>query len=397
MQLNVQRLVEACGDDSFEAGITSTTQLEPLAGSGAPVKPAIYAGNRYQVDRRYLPGRADPVEVISIDNVPSEANRLEAALEQLASSAGLPYLVLDLSRVGQLPPHVPKELTSFRFPHRQADAYLRDCMIDGMAFSKTDIGKSVFSATASQPLALLEWFPQSLLFGFWQSHLGKKASQAKLARSWVSEIIGVAPAMPVGDLTKTRGIKGDPLNLTTDDKVAYDEQDTTTWELLEGSQKAGGGKKKDSLAEIGHGQVPIPEARMALAAVSFSEIVQRSTVSFAGLRRVWVGDPDRNAAARGLLVSLGLLAHVLAFGRSFSLRSGAELRPTGQVWTWLGADGDEAVEPIDEPTARRLFEGCVSRAEEVGLPVGTRWPAPLVVQPGPELTKVIRSTYPLAG
>ena len=62
-------------------------------------------------------------------------------------------------------------------------------------------------------------------------------------------------------------------------------------------------------------------------AVSFREVVQQATVSFAALRRI---RPAAGAAeARALLVSLGLVAHVAAFGRSFSLRSGAELRPAG--------------------------------------------------------------------
>jgi CRISPR-associated protein Csb1 len=69
----------------------------------------------------------------------------------------------------------------FRFPHRNADAYLRDATLDGASFMGSEVGRAVFDATADCPEALLQWCPQALLFGFWQSHLGKMRSQAKLA------------------------------------------------------------------------------------------------------------------------------------------------------------------------------------------------------------------------
>src|SRR5205807_2877406 len=128
------------------------------------------------------------------DNVASQANRLEAALEGLREGFGLPELVLDLSAVTSLPPHLPRRISGFRFPHRHADAYLRDAMAGESRFQDTPTGTALLGATADEPVALYEWFPQSLLFGYWQSHLGKKRSQAKLARSWVSEIVGYDPA-----------------------------------------------------------------------------------------------------------------------------------------------------------------------------------------------------------
>lgn len=54
--MNYDDLVAALGDDALDAGITYRSYLEPLGGPGAPVKPAVYAGNLYQKDRRWLPG-----------------------------------------------------------------------------------------------------------------------------------------------------------------------------------------------------------------------------------------------------------------------------------------------------------------------------------------------------
>jgi CRISPR-associated protein Csb1 len=393
MQLTAGTLINACADDSEEAGILVTAELEPIAGPGSPVKPATYAGRqndppRYQIDRRWSDDR--PVEVAVIDNVPSEAGRHEAQLDGLANTLGIPSLVLDLAGL-TLPEHLPSSISVFRFAHRHADAYLRDAELDGMAFLKTPIGRALVEGTDVNAEPLLQWAPQSLLYGFWQSHLGKKGSQAKLARSWVSEIVGWEPATLE---TATFGVKGDPLNLTTTDKVLYDENDTTTWTLTEGEKKTAAVKSKTQkkLSEIGHGQVP---TESGLAALSFRRITQQATVSFAGLRRLHFGTPERNAAGRAVLVALGLVGHTAAFSRSFSLRSGCDLRPTSQAWTWLGSASDEAVDPLAPAGARALFAEVVAAAEATGLPVGGAWrPEPVVLKPNPSLRAAIVATYP---
>lgn len=396
VELTAERLMEACGDRARDAGIMMKAELEPLAGPGTLVKPAIYAPERQGESPRYQHGRRwwgddevrAPVEVIVIDNEPSQANRLEAELERLRSDLGLPEIILDLTGQEPLPAHVPRRLSSFRFPHRQADAYLRDADHDGQAFPTTDTGRALLGATADRPLALLEWFPQALLFGFWQSHAGGR-TQAKLARSWVSEIVGYEPAALDG---RKLGLKGDQLNLSVDD-VFVDPGDDADWVLPAEGAKKEGDRKKKRLSEIGHGQVPVGDT---LAGVSFRTVQQQSTVSFAALRRVWVDGEDKNAAARALLVSLGLVAHVSAFGRSFSPRSGCELRPVDPTWTWLGDSGDESVEPLTDDSAISLFRACVEGAETVGLPVGRKWAAePLVLSPKKNLADAIRNTYPL--
>lgn len=383
--MDVDRLIEACGDASQDAGITIRTELEPLAGPGAPVKPAVYAGGRYQRDKRWWGEGTERrvTDVIVIDNEPSQANRLEAALERLRPQLGLPEIVLDLSSVGELPPHLPRQISSFRFPHRNADAYLRDSGYDGKPFLKTPEGQAIFAATADNPAALFQWFPQALVFGFWQSHLGTKRSQAKLARAWFSEIAGVGPATTE---TRRRGTKGDPLNLNSDEKVSWDE------ERGEWSPAQGGKAKK--LSEIGHGQVPFPDDKLAPTGISFGAIVQQATLSFAALRRVL---PAAGAAeGRALLASLGLLAHVAAFGAGAfpSLRSGAELRAASSTWTWLGLDGPEEATPMSLDAATELFQACVTRAEAAGLPVGRQWAdSPMVVTPGDKLAKAIRDSW----
>lgn len=79
--IDLDALLNGCADDSFDDGIRIDTELEPVSGRGGPVKPAVYEGGNYQQDRRWAsPDDAEPTPVIVIDNVPSQANRLEDAL-----------------------------------------------------------------------------------------------------------------------------------------------------------------------------------------------------------------------------------------------------------------------------------------------------------------------------
>ena len=290
-----------------------------------------------------------------IDNVPSQANRHEEALRRSRASTGVPEMLLDLSNLAGLPPHLPRRLSSWQFPHRNADAYLRDATLDGKDFGKHEIGRKLFAATGDRAAALIAWCPQALLYGFWQSHLGKKRSQAKLARAWTSEIIGWQPAKAD---TKILGVKGDPLNLSIEESALYDDQDHEGWRL---GAKAEKGEVKKALSELGHGQVPFSDATPA--AVSFRRVTQRATVSFAQLRRSRTR-PRTSMTTRmlrpaPLLVAMGLHAHTLAFGRGFTLRSGTDLRGCrAALAMWLGLT-DEPMEH-SQRTKRLRETSCFS-------------------------------------
>ena len=392
--ITLDMLLAGCADDSFDDGIRIDTELEPLAGAGAPVKPAVYQGGVYQQDRRWMcPGDKESTPVIVIDNVPSQANRLEDALRLHRQSTTIPEIILDLSEL-DLPAHLPKHLSSLQFPHRNADAYLRDAKLDGKDFLKTDLGKAIFAATPQACGPLVAWFPQALLYGFWQSHLGKKKANTKHARAWVSEIIGWHPASTE---TKTLGLKGDPLNLSTED-VTSNEDDRTKWDL--GTGKSVDGGKKSKLSKIGHGQVPFTEeGDPAAAPVSFAQVTQRATISFAQLRRVALGDsqPVADAAARALLVALGLHAHLLAFDRGFALRSGGELRPKARIVTWLGADGDEKCELGDAEKTHALLQSAKRHARSVNVPLEGWDKTPQTLTPKENLKKAVQSTWPKLG
>ena len=391
-RIDIAALVAGCADDSLDDGIRIDSQLEPFSGPGGVVKPAVYEGGIYQFDRRWAsPTDGEPTQVIVIDNVPSQANRLEEALRRNRESTSIPEFVLDLSDLPHLPAHLPQSLSSLEFPHRNADAYLRDAELDGQDFLKTQIGRAIFGATAQTCGPLIAWFPQALLYGFWQSHLGKKRQNTKHARAWVSEIIGWQPASTE---TRALGLKGDALNLNTDEVVTSNPDDRTAWEVGKGARIAGA--KSDRLSEIGHGQVPFMQ-NAAPAAVSFARVTQRATVSFAQLRRVRLGgdhSSEADTAVRALLVALGLHAHQLAFGRGFALRSGADLRPGSTTATWLGADGDEPIDLGGTETTGAVLESAREHAATRGVPLDG-WGAPATrLTPKANLSAAIRSTWP---
>lgn len=390
--IDLKALLAGCADDSFDDGIRIDADLEPLAGPGGPVKPAVYEGGSYQHDRRWAAaGDSDATPVIVIDNVPSQANRLEQALRQHRESMSIPEFTLDLSAIPHLPSHLPKSLSSLEFPHRNADAYLRDSELNGEDFMKTPVGKAIFGATALACGPLVAWFPQALLYGFWQSHLGKKRQNTKHARAWVSEIVGWQPASTD---TKVLGLKGDALNLSTDEPVTSNPDDRTDWDVGKGGKIDGG--KNDKLSEMGHGQVPFMGADAPAAAVSFARVTQRATVSFAHLRRVGLGtgDPQADSAVRALLVALGLHAHQLAFGRGFALRSGAELRPKATTATWLGDDQDEPRDLGGAAATRELLDAARQHAESVGVPLDGWVADATMLTPKENLRKAILATWP---
>ena len=392
-KVDLEMLIAGCADDSFDDGIRIDSDLEPLSGPGGMVKPAVYEGGAYQLDRRWVsPTDSEPTRVIIIDNVSSQANRLEEALRKNRATTEIPEFVLDLSELKHLPAHLPRSLSSLEFPHRNADGYLRDAQHNGVDFLRTERGKAIFRATAQACGPLIAWFPQALLYGFWQSHLGKKRQNTKHARAWVSEIIGWQPAS-----TETRmlGLKGDPLNLNTDDAVISNKDDRTAWEI--GSDAKATSAGSDKLSEIGHGQRPFMGKDAPAAAVSFARVTQRATVSFAQLRRVSLGNDDSSkadAAVRVMLVALGLHAHQLAFGRGFALRSGAELRPRSTTAIYLGADGDRLIDLGGVETTHALLVAARRHAECHKVPLDGWGSSAVKLTPKPNLSAAIQSTWP---
>jgi CRISPR-associated protein Csb1 len=271
-------------------------------------------------------------------------------------------------------------LTSFDFPHRYADAYLRDSEIDGVRFDETEVGRELRHASANDVSAVYRWDPGSLVFGAWDSH--RKGRQARFARVYRSEVIGLDPVVGV----RMAG-RMDPYNLTgtIDDK----EKQEGDWKYVAGGEKVKGGR----LSEIGHGNIaPVP----APAGVTIREGLRLGSISFAALARLRFDAESREAAnaARAVLAALALVGDRLAFDRaSLWLRSGCELVVLEDEVVWEQRGGGHESLSLTTDDAVELLTAAQQQAANAGLPMET---ATVEVSPIPSLQQAIEFAFTAA-
>lgn len=368
----VDRLLVATSDDRRDAGLVFQARFQPVGGPGGRVMPPTYLGQgrpMYLVESRRDAEGQERRSVV-LDQVPSQANRVERALLQAhrAGRVALPMFELSVpTEIGAV------RLTSLDFPHRFADAYLRDSEIDGKRFHDTPRGQALRSASSEDVRPLFEREPYSLVFGAWDSH--RAGHKPRFARVYVSEMYGLDP------LEGSRmGGRMDPLNLTG--SVSARRPDGG-WTYARGGEKVKGSK----LSELGHGHIL---AKEALGGVTVTEVHRRGWVSFAGLERMGFGDASPEAAglARACLAALALAGDRLAFGRpSLELRSGCDLTRVSETVAFE-RDGGE-LEPIDVSAASALaaFEELRQRAAKAGLAMDADV---ISVSPSPQLAAAIR-------
>lgn len=376
------RLVEAVREDRRDAGIAFNAVYQPVGGQGGKIMPPTFpitdeerrAAQRegrlprpYLFERRLVDG--EQCDTVVLDQVPSQANRVEMAL-LAARDAGrldLPLFELTMKEEGV-------RLTSLDFPHRYADAYLRDSEVDGVRFDSSDVGRELRSATAADARPLYRREPYSLIFGAWDSH--RKGRWPKFARVYSSMMFGIE--WVEGD---RRAGRFDPLNLTgaIDDKRKAEGD----WRFLPEGTKGKGTK----LSEIGHGHIaPNP----AHGGVSVREVRRQGWISCAGLERLRFGDASAEAAtlARAALAALALAGDRLAFGRpSLWLRSGCDLTRISETIVFE-RDGGEC-EPVEVTSGEAIaaFVELRERAAAAGIPMATDV---IPVAPSGQLANAIR-------
>ncbi|MFY1595900.1 type I-G CRISPR-associated RAMP protein Csb1/Cas7g [Micromonospora sp. WMMD737] len=358
----VDRLVAAVGEDRRDAGIAFSGVYQPVGGQGGKIMPPTFpipdhevrAAQRegrlprpYLFERRLVDGEQQ--DTVVVDQVPSQANRVEEALltARDGGRVDLPLFEMVMKDEGV-------RLTSLNFPHRYADAYLRDSEVAGVRFDRSEIGKALRSATAGDVRPLYRREPYSLLFGAWDSH--RKGRWPKFARIYTSSMFGVEYVQ--GD---RRAGRYDPTNLTgaIDDKGKAESD----WRFLPEGTKAKGGK----LSEIGHGHIaPNP----AHGGVSVREVRRTGWISLAGLERLRFGDASAEAAtlARATLAALALAGDRLTFGRpSLWLRSGCDLTRMNET-VFFERDGGER-EPVEVSAAEAIaaFVTLRDRAAAAGV------------------------------
>jgi len=378
-------------------------RLQPAGGQGDKVFPPTFAGAVYALERRRIAKREEPVPCVLLDSVQSQANRMELALQEAvdAEKIKLPLLVVDFSEhaptgdieadkeAGKLIDAVGK-VTSLQLPHRLADAILRDSEWDGVAFRKSDKGKTLNTMSIVNATPLFELCPTALVFGMWDSTGPKGGLGAKFERAMVSETVGVGAE--VGDLR--RGVRSDPLQI----RAAVQVLKAGDRSLLRVAEP----KERGAVApsEIVHSSIPFPKQKdkktdkNSYDGVTIEYAEQTTTLSLICLRRLRFpvnGTTTKGAdgAARTVLAALGLCAATLAFESGTSHRSRSLLWPDGPMnWELLDHPGETPEKfSLSADGAIGLLSAAIARAKTAKLP----WAEdPIVLKPSKELIKLVR-------
>jgi CRISPR-associated protein Csb1 len=371
------RLVEATSPEREHTAIVVRAVYQPVGGAGRTVMPPTYpvADNVRDPNEKYLmaPRLVDGTkrDAVVIDQEPSQANRVEEALRD-AHDQG--RLLLPLFELRAATPLGEVRLTSLDFPHRYADAYLRDSLIDGIRFDQSAVGKRLRAATAMDVRPLYEREPVSLILGAWDSH--RKGRWPKFARLYSSSMFGLDPAG-----FARMGGRMDPQNLTgaVDDKAKAE----TDWQFISEGEK----KKGSKLSEIGHGNIAPNRVH---GGVTVSEIRRVASISLAGLDRLRFGDATAEASnlGRAALAALALAGDRLTFGGpSVWLRSGCDLAKVSESIGLERPGGDLDELAVTAQEALDTFSELRERATAVGITMDTDT---ISVQPTPALSQAIQ-------
>ena len=359
------------------------------------VFPPTYEGGKYATESRRINGQEVPC--VLLDSVPSQANRMELALQEAWEGGviDLPVIAADFTAAGN--PGVRK-ITSLQAPHRIADAILRDSLVGGKKFRQSEAGKSLDDVSGGYATPLLQYAPHSLVFGMWDSTGPRGGLGVKFARAIVSEIIGVN-AVP-GRKTSSRI---DPLNIRVNAGVLYQAK-SGGWTLDDKNAVPEKGKpaklgKEGKPSEANHGNVT-PTISDGGFTLDYAE--QTTVLSLPALRRLRFpakpGDksnPDADTAARAYLAALGLLGATLAVEAGYDLRSRCLLRAADPVrWHLLGRPGEpDRTFDLSRDGAIELYKQSLAAVRKVKLPVETD---EIVLTPSDDLVALVKKSMELA-
>ena len=349
-EVTLEHLLDKLADPEF-AGVRFEASYQPSGGMGARVFPPTFPTDGrtspYLFEERHCNGEIH--RAVVLDQVPSQANRCEEAEARAWRQGVVRMPMLRMQHEG----NANFELIGREAPHRAFDAYWRDCLLDGVPFDKTEIGKAILTASQEDATGLLTYDPAKLVYGGWNSH--REGQQAKFPRLYSSEIIGWDPV----EGTRKAG-RMDPANLTgsrtgTGDDWTYSQSGTT--------------KKDNKLSVIGHGNIAPGDAH---GGVTISEATRTAVLSLTATRRVGFGslEPEAATAAQALLFAFGLLGDRLAFGEAgLWLRSGCDLAMQTEQLAWIGRGG--VVEPfvLSPVKAIELYDRALQAALDAGAPL----------------------------
>jgi CRISPR-associated protein Csb1 len=377
------------------AAFRLTVKLEPVSGK---VFPPTYESGTYATEERIINGQKVPC--VLLDSVPSQANRMEAALQDAVESREikLPLISVDFREVRN--PAVPK-VTSLQAPHRIADAILRDSNINSgkkpTRFRDSEIGRSLDQLSSRYATPLLTYAPHCLVFGMWDSTGPRGGLGVKFARMIISEIVGVNAVAGVKTSSRI-----DPLNIRAASGTLY--RSNSGWTLDESEAMKEKGKpaklgKDGKPSEANHGNVP-PSVSNGGFTIDYAE--QTTVLSLPALRRLRFppnaeeqSTSQSNNAARTYLAALGLLGATLAIDDGYDLRSRCVLRAIETIqWELLGRPGENSIRYVlNRDSAIKLYNDALQALQDASLPINLD---EVALTPSDNLVKLVRKSMELA-
>lgn len=363
------------------AAFRSSVELQPAGGPGDKVFPPTYEGSRYATEQRRLPGDDELVDCVLLDSVQSQANRMEEALLEAWREGRIPLPVVTVDFSGA---DLERELriTSLEAPHRIADALLRDSLLEGKPFRKSEVGRRIDAAVPRNATPLFELCPTALVFGMWDSTGPKGGLGAKFQRAIVSEIVGIGAE--IGTRTSSRI---DPAGIQRNAGPLYKASDGAGigW-TLDASEAERIGKKDEPVlydlgrgaegksgnpAKANHGNVT---PTISDGGVTLRYALHTTVLSLTALRRLRFplndGSDGGDLAARTALAALGLCAAALSRERGYDLRSRCQLFPSAPLrWQLLDRPGEEPSEyELTGERAVEIYAQAVAEARRAGMP-----------------------------
>jgi CRISPR-associated protein Csb1 len=315
-------------------------------------------------------------------------------LHAIGDGVQIPHVVVDFSDAGL---DGITEVTSLDAPHRVYDAILRDSYLDQVPFMESEVGKRLIKAKPESAAALLEVSPTALLLGAWHSTGGGGGLGAKFARCLISEVVAID--VPVSETIDRRtgevsvqtagrrpGSRIDPLGVLRKVDVFKGENGWSTTE-----KGAGKGAKKVRPSEINHGNIA---PSIQPLGITCDHVEHTFVLSFAALRRLRFGTPERDVAGRALLAALALLALVEQDTRGYALRSRCDLVCDGrQLLHIVHADGATDDVQVDASTTRALYRQAFDACRKAGFDMQSQ---PLRLRPQEKLVEIVRKSQELA-
>lgn len=407
-----------------DSALRRRQRLQPVGGKGDKIFPPTYPGEgrnappRHVFERRRIGG--DDVWCVLVDSVQSQANRLEESLLGIIREGSLciPHVVVDFSGEGL---SGISKITSLEAPHRVYDAIFRDSSSDGKPFMKSTVGERLTKASNSDASALLEVSPTALLFGSWHSTGEGGGIGAKFARCLVSEIVAVQASVDIrkaegrdlpfvvayGDTLLTvepvsagrrTGSRIDPLGVLSGVKIyKKNENGKDDWTAFEAEAEKKGNEpvlyvKKDKSkagkpAVINHGNI---KPSVQALGITCDYLEHMFVLSFAALRRLHFGSPEKDSAGRALLAALGLLAATEQDAVGYALRSRCDLVCDGRAPLELvHPDGTTDEIELDPSLAHDLYAEAFKKAKDSGLELRED---PIALKPQPKLVEIVRQS-----